>query len=673
MLTANSTTDFRFDVNGLRAWAIVSVILYHFGVPSFQGGFLGVDIFFVISGFLITGIIIEGLTLGKFSLQQFYLARAKRIIPALFVFCLAMLIVGWFALASPDYLELGQEATYALTFVSNILFWNQSGYFDATAHEKWLLHTWSLSVEWQFYMLYPVILMLTWKIQAKLKALILIILIGWAISFLLSLWFSIKNPTPAFYLLPTRAWELLSGGLSYLFTKHKQIKGTTSRSLEICGFCLIISSILLFDERSSWPGWRALLPVSGAAIILIAARPHSILTNNPIAQWLGDCSYSLYLWHWFIVVISAYFELPRDILTIPIGIAITTMLAWTSYKWVEQPARIRLGQIQQQTAFASICLTCSILIAFSTLTWKKQGWPQRFSENTQVELAANAASPQNPRDAECLLLSGTESPSCVFGGNRIKAVLVGDSHASALATAITAALPDKNDGLLEWAYLCCPTIFGIHRKSDTAPKDHDCFGFNSWIKNKINEIPKDIPLIIINRAADNATYNTSTMYFENSNFQSTADFIKLFSKHLTETACEFAKNRTVYMVRPVPDMPSNVPKKLSRRAIWGINIGDLYIPKEGYLQKTAYIWEAQNAARDQCGIKILDPLPYLCKDDRCYGSKDGIPLYMDDNHINEYGGKLLVPMFSEVFNNVNKSSEKNSFSDKEKYVSANIK
>jgi peptidoglycan/LPS O-acetylase OafA/YrhL len=155
--------DFRSDINGLRAWAVVAVILYHFDVPGFGGGFVGVDVFFVISGFLMTGIVVDGLERGEFSLLAFYLARASRILPALIVVCTVLLMLGWWVLLRLDYTELGLDAVFSLAFLSNIKFWREAGYFDAASHDKWLLHTWSLAVEWQFYLLLPLVLLAMWR------------------------------------------------------------------------------------------------------------------------------------------------------------------------------------------------------------------------------------------------------------------------------------------------------------------------------------------------------------------------------------------------------------------------------------------------------------------------------------------------------------------------------
>tara|TARA_R110001583_G_scaffold103705_2_gene250998 strand:+ start:387 stop:995 length:609 start_codon:yes stop_codon:yes gene_type:complete len=195
---------FRTDINGLRAWAVVAVVLFHFGVPGFDGGFIGVDVFFVISGFLMTGIILGKLLTpnreSSFSLLGFYLARARRIIPALMALCIALLILGWYFLPTYDYRMLATHVITALLFISNIKFWREAGYFDPASHEKLLLHTWSLSVEWQFYLLFPIVLMVLWKLWPNRRFIGVLLLAGFVISLGLSIAITRVNPGAAFYL-----------------------------------------------------------------------------------------------------------------------------------------------------------------------------------------------------------------------------------------------------------------------------------------------------------------------------------------------------------------------------------------------------------------------------------------------------------------------------------------
>src|SRR5690554_1232433 len=212
MQPAKPAYGFRNDINGLRAWAVVAVLLFHFQVPGFSAGFIGVDIFFVISGFLMTGIILRGLEQGNFSLWQFYMARARRIIPALMLLLVVLLVLGWFWLPTPDYQTLGAQSAYSLSFLSNIHYWRSAGYFDSAAYEKWLLHTWSLGIEMQFYLLYPVFALLVWKIKSGVKtfawSLVSLFVLSLALSVMASSW----KRAAAFYLVPTGGWELAGGG-----------------------------------------------------------------------------------------------------------------------------------------------------------------------------------------------------------------------------------------------------------------------------------------------------------------------------------------------------------------------------------------------------------------------------------------------------------------------------
>jgi peptidoglycan/LPS O-acetylase OafA/YrhL len=335
--------EFRKDIGGLRAYAVVAVVLYHFGVPGFQGGFVGVDVFFVISGFLMTRMILPRLDGGGFSLKGFYHARARRIIPALAVLCGLVMGVGWWQLGPSEYGLVGKHAAASIAFVSNIVYWGESGYFDASSHEKWLLHTWSLSVEWQFYLIFPLFLIgLSRMFRARdryLWATCLALVASLVVSVVCTrLW-----PNASFYLLPTRAWEMLAGTLVYLVQDGRPQPGPrTAQILEGAGVLMIAGAVLGFDASVPWPGYWAVIPVLGASFVLMAMRSESIWTGTAPAQALGAWSYSIYLWHWPVQVALSRLE-ERGWIMVAGAILLSTVLGYASYVLVESPMR-RMGK-----------------------------------------------------------------------------------------------------------------------------------------------------------------------------------------------------------------------------------------------------------------------------------------------------------------------------------------
>ncbi|WP_331459163.1 acyltransferase family protein [Pseudoalteromonas sp. NZS11] len=237
--------QFRKDINGLRALALIGVVLFHFNAAWLPGG---VDVFFVISGFLMTGIIFKGIEQKNFSIARFYVARANRIIPALAALCFALLLFGWLYLPPLDYQLLGEHALSSISFLSNITYWTEAGYFDAASHEKWLLHTWSLSVEWQFYIIYPLVLVFIYKF-ITIKLMNYLIVAATFLGFVLCVFASLNWPNAAYYLLPTRAWEMMIGGVAYLFPIV--INNKKKMLLERLGLALIVGSYFIVTKEDA--------------------------------------------------------------------------------------------------------------------------------------------------------------------------------------------------------------------------------------------------------------------------------------------------------------------------------------------------------------------------------------------------------------------------------------
>lgn len=441
---------YRTDINGLRAIAVVAVVLYHFGIPGFSGGFVGVDVFFVISGFLMTGIIISGLERGSFSLWDFYLARARRIVPALLVLCASLLLLGWFSLPSLDYKALATHVATALTFVSNIQFWREAGYFDVASHEKWLLHTWSLSVEWQFYILLPLGSLLVWRLLGPraLRWALMALGVG---SLLLSIYASQRWPTPAFYLLPTRIWEMLSGGLAWWLTRQHRPNTNISTLMEGVGLLMIGLAIVLYDTSLPWPGHAALIPVVGAMLVLAANRQQSWFTNNFIARHLGASSYSIYLWHWPLVVTLNYIGESRNPTLIASFIALSIIMGELSYRLIENPSKVKLVSLKKYKELAAILTPTSLTIIISLFVYITSGantnWRHGAStetskfidkyskENYLTDLVKNEYREEcNFFDAEQYVAKKDSiAASCTQWQDGKSVFLWGDSHAQALS------------------------------------------------------------------------------------------------------------------------------------------------------------------------------------------------------------------------------------------------
>ena len=333
---------FRFDINGLRAVAVGLVMLFHFRVPFVTGGFVGVDMFFVISGFLMTQIILGRLGAGAFSVWQFYLDRMRRIIPALSIMVAILLCFCWFFVEPGTFAATASRSAAALTFVSNIMFTFDAGYFAEGSESNLLLHTWSLSVEWQFYILYPIFLLLVRRFSRKEFVGYAIVTLA-VLSFAVSLYMISKGGrwvVGAYFLLPSRAWQMLVGGATFLIGNQvgSRLTPTQRRALELAGVGAIVTSALLYNTYTPWPSYPALVPIVGSAlIILVNCQELSILRFAPL-QSIGRWSYSIYLWHWPVVGLMIYFGMSQSAIPLSLGFISSIALGALSYRFVEKAA-----------------------------------------------------------------------------------------------------------------------------------------------------------------------------------------------------------------------------------------------------------------------------------------------------------------------------------------------
>lgn len=431
---------FRYDINGLRAYAVILVVLFHFQIFGFSAGFIGVDIFFVISGYLMTKIIIDQIMNKRFSIWRFYLARGVRILPALLLLTTVIALIGWFLLIPEDYKSYAKHAASSITFLSNLMYWQESSdYFSAAAHEKILLHTWSLSVEWQFYIILPILLLILGKIKRNKNILNLAILFGFIISLILSYKVSQNSQTTAFYMIPTRAWEMLAGGLVYAYFSKAVFNNSIKNLIEFIGFSLIFISLFIFKTTTIWPSINAILPVLGTMLILVANNNNSFLTKPKFFQLTGNASYSIYLWHWPIVFFMSYLGINHNQALVISGIILSIFLGWISYKFVEVPTRRYLSRISTLKSYMILTSITATLVSVFAVIFIKDGIPNRSSQDYSAKTKELVMPlPSNgwcfySVDSISTLPIGKEGLECKIGAIddfRHKALLFGDSYAA---------------------------------------------------------------------------------------------------------------------------------------------------------------------------------------------------------------------------------------------------
>ena len=431
--------NYRREIDGLRALAVIPVILFHAGFGAFGGGFVGVDVFFVISGYLITSIIWQELERDRFSILNFYERRARRILPALFLVIACCLPFAWIVLLPEDLRNFSQSLVAVSFFSSNILFWSESGYFDSAAELKPLLHTWSLAVEEQFYILFPMALILAHRMG---KAFVLAgIMIVAGLSLWLAQWGVSVEPTATFYLLPTRGWELLVGSLAALWLYQRPPKRSVSwvdQALAGVGLALIVYSICAFDKQTPFPGAYALFPTVGTALLILFANKRTAvgaLLGTQALVSVGLISYSAYLWHQPLFAFSRLTQSSEPSSGL-LGLlsVLALVLAYLTWRYVETPTRNR-EKFPAGVLFFSAAVATLFFVALGLVGHFKSGFPSRIPPAAQI---AGAELPSIDNgwcfysiDSISRLTQGAKGLECSLGdrNSSVRGLLLGDSHA----------------------------------------------------------------------------------------------------------------------------------------------------------------------------------------------------------------------------------------------------
>ncbi len=451
---------FRADINLLRALAVTAVVLFHFQVPGFKGGAIGVDIFFVISGFLMTKLIAQS-PADLFGFFAFIRARLARIVPAL-----AAMVLACFALAPLliDPLQQGalfKEGTYAISFLSNFYYWKTINYFSGVGETHWLLHTWSLSVEWQFYVGYPVALILARRWWGKTGAKVMVYLIaGFSLTLLMA-----PPESYRFYLLPFRAWEMATGGLAF----HHAIK-SSRKLLAIGGYALVIGSVIFIDPANLWPSWWTLVPVLGTAIVLATNVDVSRLPTTKLLNPIGLWSYSIYLWHWPLTVYLHYAWREISVPLTVVGLVGSVLLGWLSYGLIEVPSKSLLRKKSLTQSLGFFAMACALVVAVIPVQTFSLSHLNTIS-GTDTTAWRNLASapadgPASPGACNRMDAKGAVVPCIIEGQDRGgKSVLVlGDSHAEMWMPRLNKLAQTPGNGLGKITLVFsdgCPVLVGL--------------------------------------------------------------------------------------------------------------------------------------------------------------------------------------------------------------------
>jgi peptidoglycan/LPS O-acetylase OafA/YrhL len=649
---------YRADIDGLRAVAVVPVVLYHFGVRGFGGGFVGVDVFFVISGYLITGLIYAELGGGSFSILRFYERRIRRIFPALFAMIAAAMATGLLVFFPHDLMRLAQSAAATTVFVSNFDFWQQAGYFDVGANLKPLLHTWSLAVEEQFYVLFPALLTV---IHSRRRGVLLGLVASLGvISFAASLWAVGRSPTGAFYLTPFRTWELMLGAVLALGAFPAPKMRWLGEAISLAGLGAIGWAVFGFTAATRFPGANALFPCAGAAALIYAGSGENTWTRRLLASpplvGIGLISYSLYLWHWPIHVFADYVAGgPVGAIETVLLIALSFVLGFLSWRYIERP--FRGTAIPRATIFRLAGLAMGVTLLLSGLLFALQGVPQRFAPDIRRIFAEG--DDNEPRRHECFNRTAEDVAAgriCTIGDAHAPArsfLLLGDSHADAILPAVEAAARRAGRKGLFIGHGRCPPILALSLTDEPTGR---CAALNQAAldllrRDKIGEVILDArwPYYAEGTGFGPDASEVRHLIDLDPRGVRDADQHAAFARLLERTVrLLVAAHIKVVLVTPVPEPGFDVPQTLARDALHGI-AADRRPSRAQYLARSGTVLRDFTDLAQRYGVTLVDPAAALCASGRCTLAAGGRPLYIDHHHLSVVGALTVSGLFDPVF------------------------
>jgi peptidoglycan/LPS O-acetylase OafA/YrhL len=636
---------YRAEIDGLRALAVVPVILFHAGFELFSGGFVGVDVFFVISGYLITVILIEDIENDRFSLINFYERRARRILPALFFVMFVCIPFAWMWMLPSQMKDFSQSLVAVSLFASNVLFFRESGYFDAAAEEKPLLHTWSLAVEEQYYVLFPIFLFLAWR-YGKNRVFWMIIVMA-SVSLLLSEWGWRNKATANFYLAPTRAWELFAGSIAAFVVQNKGVQ--KNDALSFLGLAAIIFSIFAYDESTPFPSVYALVPVLGVVMLILFADKETItarLLSTKAFVGIGLISYSAYLWHQPLFAFARIRMLEHPSYTLMLILCLASIfLAYLSWRYVEKPFRAKEG-FNKRHIF--------IMSSFGLLTFIAVGISGHLGKiNSRFDLETFESWRD---DSDCLVntkkqLEGLQaelSDKCLGSSNNF--ILIGDSHANSLSLALRRAIENSNGHLISLIKNGCLPIIGTSR----LPVEQHC------VRNK-----QDYWQFI---ETTNATVILSSRWRLNligSHFDNQEGGVEYggsglnivtegdldIMTHVEEFLNKAAENRNLIIINQIPEAGWNVPERSARLRKFTSYDQEISTSYQVHVDSNAQVVDLFNRLSINPNINIVNVEQMVCNTEiqgRCLNTLNGQSLYLDDDHPSPLFANIISDYFADI-------------------------
>lgn len=656
--------EYRREIDGLRALAVVPVILFHAGFTAFSGGYVGVDVFFVISGYLITSIILREKEADKFTIKNFYERRMRRIFPALFVVLLACIVPAYFWMISSKLQEFSEAVIAVVFFVSNILFWRRTGYFESVTDENPLLHTWSLAVEEQYYVFFPIFIILFWRLGRRNMAAMLAVVA--LVSFALCEYLWRTHPAANFFLTPPRIWELMIGALAAFacFERpvHTRVNATVNEILSAAGVLMIVSAVFLFDTKTPFPSAYTLVPTVGAVLVVLFASPTTLagrFLSLPVCVGIGLISYSAYLWHQPLFAFARITSVEQPHPIVFVGLSVLTLaLAYITWRYVETPFRNRRNFSTRQI-FAGASTVMASLVLLGTAGHVSKGFQFRLPDPAIQALAVVDRHNQWLSNG-CNLEKAFREPemACVLGEKKSAPTIAiwGDSHAEMLTEALNNTLAHRGVAGLQFTADACLPISDIEMES--AAKDANCRRFTRSTEKFLRNGAGPSTVILVARW----TEYLSRQGFDNGLGGRTDDDVnaiplsgyKTEEERIQKVAAAIGQNvrnllqagKKVILVYPVPEAGWRVPEVLAKRIfLQSGHETDLSVATSLQKERNALAADTLDSIGEHPNLVRVRPDAILCDTfvkDRCVTQIGGTPLYFDADHLSTEGASLVV-------------------------------